>query len=144
SLGGEQMNIRTGSRSVLVGVLAAVVFPAAAHAAAFGFAAPVFVDKTLAGGEPSNAYATKSGLLVYTSHEGPTHLFSSNLPGAAAMGTRRSSRPTATLPRATTYSTAPTRAPRVTPTESSTTVPRRMATTTRAPARSSTTICVAI
>ncbi len=44
----------------------------------------MFVDRTLAGGEPSVAYALKSGLLVYSSHEGTTHLFSSALPGAPA------------------------------------------------------------
>jgi hypothetical protein len=63
-------------------------FVDAAHAAtgapALRFASPVYVDTTLAGGEPSVAYAVKSGLLVYTSHEGTTHLFSSGLPGAPA------------------------------------------------------------
>ena len=63
---------------------ALALLPATASAAGFGFAAPTFVDKTLAGGEPSVAYATKSGLLVYTAHEGTTHLFSSNVPGAPA------------------------------------------------------------
>ncbi len=72
------------SRLVLLGVAAAAVVPATAHAASVRFTAPLFVDKTLAGGEPSNAYATKSGLLVYTSHEGTTHLFSSAIPGAPA------------------------------------------------------------
>jgi hypothetical protein len=62
----------------------AAVIPGAAHAASFGFASPGYVDHTLAGGEPSVAYAVKSGLLVYTSHEGTTHLFSSNIPGAPA------------------------------------------------------------
>src|SRR5947209_18824437 len=73
------------SRLVLLGVVSvAAVMPAAAHAARFGFARPAFVDTTLAGGEPSVAYAVKSGLLVYTSHEGTTHLFSSGIPGAPA------------------------------------------------------------
>src|SRR6267142_192688 len=54
------------------------------RAAPLGFAAPIYVDKTLAGGEPSVAYSPKSGRLVYTSHEGTTHLFSSNIPGAPA------------------------------------------------------------
>src|SRR5207253_9535158 len=51
---------------------------------ALGFDAPVFVDTTLAGGEPMAAFAAKSGRLVYTAHEGTTHLFSSNIPGAPA------------------------------------------------------------
>jgi hypothetical protein len=71
-------------RLVLLGVAAAAAVPASAHAASLRFTAPVFVDRTLAGGEPSNAYATRSGLLVYTSHEGTTHLFSSAIPGAPA------------------------------------------------------------
>jgi hypothetical protein len=70
----------------LIGLmLAGSVFAAApAQAATLGFAPPVYVDTTLAGGEPSVAYAVKSGLLVYTSHEGTTHLFSSGIPGAPA------------------------------------------------------------
>src|SRR5207248_902120 len=68
-----------------VAAIAMALLPASAHAAAsLGFAAPVYVDKTLAGGEPSVAYAPKSGRLVYTAHEGTTHLFSSNIPGAPA------------------------------------------------------------
>src|SRR2546423_1773995 len=70
--------------ATLLALAALALLPAAAHAAPLGFASPVYVDKTLAGGEPSVAYATKSGLLVYTSHEGTTHLFSSNIPGAPA------------------------------------------------------------
>lgn len=64
-------------------VLAAVA-PTAAQAAQLGFGRPVFVDRSLGGGEPSVAYAVKSGLLVYTSHEGTTHLFTSGLPTAPA------------------------------------------------------------
>src|SRR5205814_10335533 len=74
-------------RAILLAVaaIAMALVPASAHAAAsLGFAAPVYVDKTLAGGEPSVAYAPKSGRLVYTAHEGTTHLFSSNIPGAPA------------------------------------------------------------
>ena len=77
---------RVGARrTILLAVAAVALLPASAHAAAsLGFAAPVYVDKTLAGGEPSVAYAPKSGRLVYTAHEGTTHLFSSNIPGAPA------------------------------------------------------------
>jgi hypothetical protein len=69
---------------VLLVLLGALALAPAAQASGFGFAAPVFVDHTLAGGEPMVAYATKSGLLVYTSHEGTTHLFTSGIPGAPA------------------------------------------------------------
>jgi hypothetical protein len=75
----------SGPRQALLLALAALVLlPATAHAASLGFAPPVYVDKTLAGGEPAVAYAPKSGRLVYTSHEGTTHIFSSNVPGAPA------------------------------------------------------------
>jgi hypothetical protein len=69
---------------MLLALAALVLVPATVHAASLGFAPPVYVDKTLAGGEPSVAYSPKSGRLVYTSHEGTTHLFSSNVPGAPA------------------------------------------------------------
>jgi hypothetical protein len=58
--------------------------PGLARASSLHFARPVFVNRTLGGGEPSVAYAVKSGLLVYSSHEGTTHLFTSNLAGAPA------------------------------------------------------------
>src|SRR5437588_10932328 len=75
--------MRVWRRLMFVGLVAALL-PATASAAPFGFGRPVLVDRTLAGGEPSVAYAVKSGLLVYTAHEGTTHLYSSNLPGAPA------------------------------------------------------------
>ena len=49
-----------------------------------GFTPPVFVDTTLGGGEPFVAYSSKSGLLVYTAHEGTTHIFASQAPLAPA------------------------------------------------------------
>ena len=39
-----------------------------------GFAAPTYVDKVRAGGEPGIIHSTKFGDLVYTAHEGTTHL----------------------------------------------------------------------
>src|SRR5437868_6953408 len=39
------------------------------------FAAPVYVDQTLAGGEPTIFDDTLHGRLIYTSHEGTTHLY---------------------------------------------------------------------
>jgi hypothetical protein len=85
-----KLGIRLGERARLSRVmafglaLAALAGPGVARAANLHFASPVFVDRTLAGGEPTVAYALKSGLLVYTSHEGTTHLFTSGLPGAPA------------------------------------------------------------
>jgi hypothetical protein len=40
-----------------------------------GFAAPVYVDQQLAGGEPEVFADTLHGTLVYTAHEGTTHLY---------------------------------------------------------------------
>jgi hypothetical protein len=75
---------RTRLFGVVVLALISIAVPAVAHADSLHFGAPIFVDRTLAGGEPTAAYALKSGLLVYTSHEGTTHLFTSGLPGAPA------------------------------------------------------------
>lgn len=68
----------------LTALLFALAASTSAHASAPHFASPVFVDRALAGGEPTVAYAVRSGLLVYTSHEGTTHLFTSGVPGAPA------------------------------------------------------------
>jgi hypothetical protein len=43
------------------------------------FAAPVYVDQTLAGGEPTVFADTLHGRLIYTSHEGTTHLYRDGL-----------------------------------------------------------------
>ena len=39
-----------------------------------GFGAPIFVDRVRAGGEPGILHSNKFGNLVYTSHEGTTHI----------------------------------------------------------------------
>ncbi len=79
------MTIRRGFLPrILLLVLLGLALPGAAQASSFGFAKPVFVDRTLGGGEPTVAYALKSGLLVYTSHEGTTHIFTSGAVGAPA------------------------------------------------------------
>src|SRR5712691_3350282 len=46
-----------------------------ASQAAVGFASPVYVDQQLAGGEPEVIADTLHGKLVYTAHEGTTHLY---------------------------------------------------------------------
>lgn len=46
-----------------------------------GFAAPVFVDPAKAGGEPLVAYSAVGNDLIYTSHEGTTHIDRSFAPG---------------------------------------------------------------
>jgi hypothetical protein len=49
-----------------------------------GFSPPVFVDTVRAGGEPGIWYSHKFGDLIYSSHEGTTHLDRSGATGAAS------------------------------------------------------------
>ena len=56
-----------------------------APAAPLGFAPPIFVDQNLAGGEPLVTADPVHGTLVYTSHEGTTHLYQ---PGLALLARR--------------------------------------------------------
>jgi len=53
--------------------------PSMASAASLGFAPPTFVDQSLAGGEPLVTADPVHGTLVYTSHEGTTHLYQPGL-----------------------------------------------------------------
>jgi hypothetical protein len=55
--------------------LLAALASAPALAAPVRFAKPVFVDRHLAGGEPSVIADTKHHTLIYTAHEGTTHLY---------------------------------------------------------------------
>src|ERR687890_795384 len=58
---------------LLVLAMAMLAIPAAAGAA--GFSQPQFVDRELAGGEPLVIADPVHHTLVYTSHEGTTHLY---------------------------------------------------------------------
>jgi hypothetical protein len=58
--------------------------PLADAAPPFGFSPPVFVDRGLAGGEPL-VMETKYGTLLYTSHEGTTHLEREGFAGAQSV-----------------------------------------------------------
>jgi hypothetical protein len=60
-----------------------------------GFAPPVYVDQQLAGGEPEVVADTLHGKLVYTSHEGTTHLYRDGIT-MSPWATSRSSATTAT------------------------------------------------
>lgn len=64
--------LRSSLSAALLAVLASA---AAAHATPLGFAQKTFVSSTLAGGEPLVFADTKHGTLIYTSHEGTTHLY---------------------------------------------------------------------
>jgi hypothetical protein len=46
------------------------------------YSAPVFVDPERAGGEPVSIQSTRFGNLVYTSHQGTTHLFRDGITGS--------------------------------------------------------------
>src|SRR5260221_2394767 len=48
---------------------------ALADAPAVGFGKPVYVDTELAGGEPLVFADYKHGTIIYSSHEGATHLY---------------------------------------------------------------------
>src|SRR3954447_11331687 len=61
-------------RRILLAIVAtALAIPATAGAA--GFSQPQFVDRQLAGGEPLVIQDPIHHTLVYTSHEGTTHLY---------------------------------------------------------------------
>jgi hypothetical protein len=69
---------------LLAGLAAGGALPAAATAAGFGFAKPVFVDQNLAGGEPIVQADPVHHTLVYSTHEGTTHIYR---PGLASSTT---------------------------------------------------------
>jgi hypothetical protein len=62
-----------------VALAALVLVPPAATAAPVRFAKPVFVDRHLAGGEPLVIADRKHHTLIYTAHEGTTHLYRNGL-----------------------------------------------------------------
>jgi hypothetical protein len=81
---------RAGVLGAIVALLslAAAALPVASPTSALGavgFAPPVFVDKVKAGGEPFLIQSTRAGDLVYTSHEGTTHIDREGLPGTSVL-----------------------------------------------------------
>src|SRR6476469_9839340 len=72
------MNSSRGTALVAAVVAAFISIACVAHAAggpAVGFDKPVFVDQELAGGEPLVFADFKHGTIIYSSHEGTTHLY---------------------------------------------------------------------
>jgi hypothetical protein len=67
----------------VVGALISLVVAHPAAAAPVGFGQPVFVDRELAGGEPLVFADKVHHTLVYTSHEGTTHLYRPGLVSGA-------------------------------------------------------------
>src|SRR3954451_15315613 len=66
--------MRRGCISMLV-LAAAMIATAASASAQVGFTPPSYVDTELAGGEPLALTDTAHGTIVYSSHEGTTHLY---------------------------------------------------------------------
>ena len=78
----------TSFRAGALGVLAALLFLAGASPAAAAplrFGTPVYVDRDLAGGEPLVFADTAHHTLIYTSHEGTTHLYRPGLVSGATL-----------------------------------------------------------
>jgi hypothetical protein len=69
---------------VLAALCAAALPPAAAHAAPLDFTVPTYVDQQLGGGEPLVYADPVHHTLVYSSHEGTTHIYR---PGLASQTT---------------------------------------------------------
>ena len=68
--------------AALPALIALVVGLTASASSSVGFAAPIFVDTVRAGGEPGIIHSNKFGNLVYTSHEGTTHIDRSGGPAS--------------------------------------------------------------
>ncbi|GAC1332349.1 MAG: hypothetical protein NVSMB17_11360 [Candidatus Dormibacteria bacterium] len=66
-----------------VATVRAVNAPPVMASGSVRFATPTFVDNVKAGGEPLVLRSTKAGNLVYTSHEGTTHIDREGLPGTS-------------------------------------------------------------
>jgi len=69
--------VRLGFAVALAASAAAVSFglaPVGHATGSVGFTAPAFVDMTHAGGEPAIMHSSKFGTLIYSSHEGTTHI----------------------------------------------------------------------
>src|SRR2546426_1103797 len=66
-------------RPAVVAVGTAAHRPWSSWAASLGFARPTYVDQNPAGGEPLVTADPVHGTLVYTSHEGTTHLYQPGL-----------------------------------------------------------------
>src|SRR5438874_1443808 len=83
---GIRSDMRTRVRVAALVAASSVVLAGApaTHAAPLGFAPPQFVDQQLAGGEPIVLTDPVHHTIVYTSHEGTTHLYR---PGLASSTT---------------------------------------------------------
>jgi len=80
----------TARRTAIVGCLSlaalAAVAPTSGRAVgSVAFASPTFVDTAKAGGEPGIAHSNKFGNLIYTSHEGDTHIDRSGFTGGGGV-----------------------------------------------------------
>jgi hypothetical protein len=60
---------------MVAAVIASALGSTAHGTTGLGFGPPVYVDQQLAGGEPEVFADTLHGRLIYTAHEGTTHLY---------------------------------------------------------------------
>jgi hypothetical protein len=67
-------------------VIGGLLAPGTAAAAPLGFSKPIFVDQQLAGGEPVMLTDPIHHTIVYSSHEGTTHLYRPGLASATTFG----------------------------------------------------------
>jgi hypothetical protein len=75
--------LRAGALGVIAALLTAIGAASPAAAAPVRFGTPVFVDRNLAGGEPLVLADHIHHTLIYTSHEGTTHLYRPGLVSGA-------------------------------------------------------------
>src|SRR3954449_11818739 len=76
--------LRRVTGALIAGLAVAAAAPSLASAASMAFAPPIFVDQQLAGGEPVMLTDAIHHTIIYSSHEGTTHLYR---PGFASQTT---------------------------------------------------------
>ena len=72
-------------RSIAVAILAAATLAPSAAADPLAFEPPQYIDQTFPGGEPVLQVDTVHHTLVYSSHEGTTHIYRQGLPSAQTL-----------------------------------------------------------
>ena len=84
----HRLRLLLAALALLLSGMAALATPATVLVRAqggVGFASPTFVDGVRVGGEPFVLRSTKAGNLVYTSHEGATHIDREGLPSTSPL-----------------------------------------------------------
>jgi len=79
----RRLGIAAAVTTVAAAALSLGTAPAGQATGAVGFTAPVFVDQSRAGGEPGIIHSSKFGTLIYSAHEGTTHLDRVGVPSSS-------------------------------------------------------------